>query len=215
KGGCITKPVHEDITYGDMDSSIDNLWNFLLFVGYLKKTDERFEDRKHLITMDIPNDEVLYIYEEKILEWFQEKVRIPDSSKLYQAILEKDTDKISGELNIRLMEMISFHDTAENFYHGFLLGVLSNINHYEIKSNRESGIGRSDICMKSTGIIKKAIIFECKVLKDTDDAEEKCKEALNQITEKKYDAELILQGFRDIIKYGIVFRGKECMIMSD
>jgi hypothetical protein len=165
--------------------------------------------------MKIPNDEVLYIYEVKIMEWFQEKVKILDSSELYQAILEKDTSKITGELNIRLMDMISFHDTAENFYHGFLLGILSNIDNYIVKSNRESGLGRSDIFLKSTGIEKKAAIFECKVLKENDDAEEKCLEALQQINDKRYDAELIQLGYKEIIKYGIVFRGKQCMIMAE
>ncbi|MDR1699932.1 MAG: ATP-binding protein [Lachnoclostridium sp.] len=214
KGGSITRPIHEDITYDDIDSSMDNLWNFLLFVGYLKKVSERTKDRKRFITMNIPNDEVLCIYEEKITEWFQEKVKIENSSDFYHAIIEKNSPKITEELNARLIDMISFYDTAENFYHGFLLGILANIKGYQVKSNRETGLGRSDIFIKSTGIQKKAIIFECKVLKDNDDAEEKCREAIRQIDEKKYGAELVKEGYRDIIKYGIVFRSKECLVMA-
>ncbi|MDR1699931.1 MAG: PD-(D/E)XK nuclease domain-containing protein, partial [Lachnoclostridium sp.] len=145
---------------------------------------------------------------------FDEKIKMSNLSEFMNAILEKDTEKLMEELNIRLNNTISFYDTAENFYHGFLLGILSNIDNYIVKSNRESGVGRSDIFLKSTGIEKKAAIFECKVLKENDDAEEKCLEALQQINDKRYDAELIQLGYKEIIKYGIVFRGKQCMIIA-
>ncbi|MDR1700632.1 MAG: ATP-binding protein [Lachnoclostridium sp.] len=215
RGESITKPIHEDITYDEIDSSMEDLWSFLFFTGYLKKEKDQSKDRKRFLTMNIPNQEILYIYERKISEWVDEKLKITDPVRLLKAIVHKDTESIIQELNNRLIDMISFYDTAENFYHGFLLGVLSNIGGYKVKSNRETGLGRSDIFMKTTGITKKAMIFECKVLAEKDDAEEKCKEALRQIQEKKYDSELKQEGYQDIINYGIVFRGKECLIMTD
>ncbi|MDR1699933.1 MAG: ATP-binding protein [Lachnoclostridium sp.] len=214
KGGIITKPVHEDITYEDIDSSMDNLWNVLLFVGYLKKVDEINEGRKRFVTMNIPNEEVLCIYEEKIIEWFHENIKINDTSVLCQAIVEKDTAKIAEELNNRLVSIISFYDSAENFYHGFLVGILSNIKEYRVKSNRETGFGRSDIFMKRIGSDYGSAIFEIKTAKQRGELAEKCTEALEQIKEKKYVHELEEDGYRDVILYGISFCGKECMIKT-
>lgn len=216
-GGSITVPIHEEIVYRDiMQSTVNrvlhNIWNFLFFTGYLTKTGESTQGRQKYFTMAIPNEEVLYIYENQISIWFEEQIKISDTAPFLKAILEGDTDTIEKELNKRLMATISFHDSAENFYHGFLTGILSNIEGYIIKSNRESGSGRSDIFMKTKGVFKRAVIFECKALKDYEDAEEKCIAALKQIEEKHYAYELGEEGYSVIQKYGISFRSKECMV---
>jgi hypothetical protein len=215
RGGTIERPVYEDIVYSEIKSDMNNLWNFLFFTGYLKKTEERFEERQRYLTLKIPNEEVIYIFERKIREWFNEKIKLKDAKILYHAILDKDTETITDELNKCLMDMISFHDSAENFYHGFLTGILGNLYGFKVKSNREAGIGRSDIYIKSTGIQKKAAIFECKVLRDNEDAIEKCNAALKQIEEKRYDSGLVADGYKDVLKYAVVFKGKECLVAAN
>ena len=214
RGESITKPVHDDIIYSEIKQNTDNLWNFLFFTGYLKKTGEKTEDEITYFEMKIPNKEAVYIYKRKIKEWFEEKTKITNTDIILKAITEKDAEALSEELNKRLSDIISFYDTKEAFYHGFLLGILSNIQGYLIKSNRESGNGRSDIYMKDKGIRKRGIVFELKIVGDKDDPEEKCREALAQIETKKYAYELEEEGYRNVLRYGIAFRGKECMVMA-
>jgi hypothetical protein len=214
RGNSIEKPVFSDMVYSEIKENIVNLWNFLFFTGYLRKIGERFEDDQRILTFRIPNKEVLYIYKRKIREWFHEKIKVKDTTALIHAILSNDTKMITTELNQRLMDLISFHDSAENFYHGFLTAILGSLSGFQVKSNREAGKGRSDIFMKSTGLKKIAVIFECKVLKDNEEPEKKCEEALNQIEEKNYAYDLIEEGYKIILNYAVVFRGKECLIAA-
>ncbi|MDY4078694.1 MAG: AAA family ATPase [Clostridium sp.] len=211
-GNAIEKAVFEEVTYEDINKKDDNLWSFLLFTGYLKKVSKRQEGENIYVKMAIPNSEVRYIYKNMIIEWFNNKIKQKDFSKMYEAMFNGDELTFEEELVSVLEETISFNDSYENFYHGFLVGVLSNIDNYEIKSNRESGIGRSDIIIKYPNRRGKAVIIEIKVAKNVNDLENKCYEALNQIEEKKYDMELVQDGYKDILKYGIVFYKKDCMI---
>lgn len=153
-----------------------------------------------------------FIDKNKIKDWFSEHVKIQDSRSFLKAITEKNVEALEDELNGRMLKLISYLDSHENFYHGFLVGVLSNVQGYEIKSNRESGKGRSDIFMKNKGVKKNTVIFELKVIKDREDPEMVASRALAQIEEKNYVAELEAAGFKDILQYGIAFRGKECLI---
>ena len=213
EGKTIEKPVHEDITYDEIYNSMDNLWNFMFFTGYFKKIKERMdsEDKRYL-ELSIPNREVKYIFRTKVLSWFHDKVKSKDLSALYTAIFNKDVDIFQKELNKLLRETISFNDAYENFYHGFVVGVLANMHEYLIKSNRESGDGRSDIYIKSMSIFEPAVILELKVCDNPKDLFIKCDEALEQIEEKKYDEELRQEGYENIIKYGISFYRKDCII---
>ncbi len=213
EGKTIEKPVHEDITYDEIYNSMDNLWNFMFFTGYFKKINERMdsEDKRYL-ELSIPNREVKYIFRTKVLNWFHDKVKSKDLSILYTSIFNKDVDIFQKELNKILRETISFNDAYENFYHGFVVGVLANMHEYIIKSNRESGDGRSDIYIKSMSIFEPAVILELKVCDNPKDIFKKCDEALEQIEEKKYDEELRQEGYENIIKYGISFYRKDCII---
>ena len=212
-GKTIEKVIHEDITYADIDSSMDNLWNFLFFTGYLKKVSVRMnEDNEILITLAIPNEEIRLIYKNTILNWFDEGIKSKDLSKMYEAMLGGDTLTFENELVDLLTESISFYDAYENFYHGFLLGTLVNLRRYIIKSNRETGKGRSDIIIKYPNRRGAAVILELKVAKNFKEMSDKCDEALNQIEEKQYDAELLEEGYTNIVKYGITFYKKDCMI---
>lgn len=213
EGGTIEKPVHEEITYEDIYKTIDNLWNFLFFTGYLKKVSERLEDVTTYITLGIPNLEVKYIYQNTILDWFGTQIRQKDLTGIYTALLEKNTQQMEKELSKNLMETISFYDYREDYYHGFLGGLLKMMEGYTIKSNRESGLGRSDLLLLSAPYEGIAIIIEIKVAETYAQLEEKAKAALKQMEEKQYDAELRLEGYRHFIKYGISFYKKLCRVL--
>ena len=211
EGKTITKPIHEDITCEDMDSTQDNLWNFLFFTGYLKKIRESQEGETIYMEMAIPNSEVRYIYKNTVLRWFEEKTDKKELSPLYQSILDGDTEKMAEILSENLMETISFYDYQESYYHGFLAGMLKNIGNYIVQSNRESGNGRPDILLKYPSVRGKAVIIEIKVSKTYQGLEEKCDEALRQIEEQRYEEALRQEGYQHIMKYGVAFYRKECM----
>ena len=212
-GETIEKPVHEDITYDEIYKNTDSIWNFMYFTGYLKKVYERMdsEDERYLGLM-IPNKEVKYIFRHKVLDWFNEKIKVKDLSILYNSILEGDTETF--ELNVVdiLEDTISFNDAYESFYHGFLLGILSNMERYIVQSNREMGNGRSDILIRYPNRRGKAVIIEMKIAKEITQLESKCDEALAQIEDRKYYSPLVKEGYKDILKYGIAFYRKDCLI---
>ena len=210
-GMTITKPIHEDITYDDMDSTQDNLWNFLFFTGYLKKIQEHQEGETIYMEMAIPNIEVRYVYKNAVLRWFEKRTEKKELTPLYDSLLKGDGEKFSEILSENLMETISFYDYQESYYHGFLAGMLKNIGNYIVQSNRESGNGRPDILVRYPSVRGKAVIIEIKVARTYQVLEEKCEEALTQIEGKKYEEELRNEGYRDILKCGVAFYRKECM----
>ena len=212
-GGTIEKPVHEDITYEDIYRTADNLWNFLFFTGYLKKVEERQEDVANYLTLALPDLEVKYIYQNTILEWFDRKIRHKDLTGIYNALLKKETQLLEREISVNLMETISFYDYREKYYHSFLGSLLKMMDGYTIKSNRESGLGRSVLQLLSAPYDGIAIIMELKVADTYAQLVEKAEEALIQIEEKQYDAELRLEGYHTFIKYGISFYKKLCKVM--
>lgn len=212
-GGTIEKPVHEEITYEDVSKTEDNLWNFLFFTGYLKKQGERFDGETIYLTLAIPNTEVRLIYRNTILDWFNTKIKQKDFTELFHALLKKDTHGLEQNLSECLMETISFYDYREDYYHGFLGGLLKMMQGYTVKSNRENGLGRSDLLLLSAPYDGIAIIIEIKVTDIYAELEQKAKYALNQIEEKQYDAELKLEGYHTFIKYGIAFYKKLCKVL--
>lgn len=218
EGGTIEKPIHEDITYDDMHSTQDNLWNFLFFTGYLKKISQRQEGETIYMEMAIPNSEVRYIYKNAVLRWFEEKVEKKTEKKeltsLYESLLNGNTEKMGEILSENLMETISFYDYQESYYHGFLAGLLRPMGNYIVQSNRESGKGRPDILVRYPSVRGKAVILEIKAAKTYQELEKKCDEALRQIEEQKYEEGLRREGYKDILKYGVAFYKKECMVKA-
>lgn len=213
EGGTIEKTVHEEITYEDIYKNVDNLWNFLFFTGYLKKVEERLEDVNTYVTLAIPNMEIKYIYQNTILDWFGVQIKQKDLSGIYKALLQKDTQLLEKELSKNLMETISFYDYREDYYHGFLGGLLKMMEGYTIKSNRESGLGRSDLLLLSAPYDGIAIIVEIKVADTYAQLNKKAESALDQIEQKQYDEELKLEGYHEFIKYGISFYKKLCKVL--
>ena len=213
-GGFLEKPVHEEITYGDIHASEDNLWNFLYFTGYLTSCGQRFDDETTFIRLKIPNIEVKTVYKNTVLNWFDNKVKHTDLKPLVRAIEESDCDAMAEIISGQLMDTISFFDYGESYYHGFLAGLLKAAGGYRILSNRESGEGRTDLIMKESRFRGRAVIFEIKTAKEFSEMEEKCREALQQIEDRKYEEELRREGCREILKYGICFLKKGCIVMK-
>ncbi len=213
QGGSIEKSVHEDITYGSVDESQDNLWNFLFFTGYLRQESQRLDGRNRMVRLSIPNEEVAYIYENTISGWFKDMVRTRDLSTMYRAMLSGDGEIFQKELSRLLQESISYMDNGEAFYHGFLLGALGGLSDYLVKSNRESGDGRPDIQIRHVDVSQGAVILELKACSTYSQLRPAAEEALAQIRDRAYDRELREEGYERILHYGIAFFRKQCLIL--
>jgi hypothetical protein len=211
-GGTLEIQVHEEVTYGDMHSNGENLWNFLYFTGYLTKESEYFEESSIFLRARIPNIEVKTIYQNTILNWLKAAMKKEDFHDLYRAMEDGNAQRMTDILNGQLFRTISFYDSAENFYHGFLTGILSQSENYLVKSNRESGNGRSDIMVKSPSLRGRSFIVEVKVSDSIDDLEKDAERALQQIYDKRYMEELHAEGYRKIDGYGIAFYRKDCEV---
>lgn len=211
-GGTLDIQIHEEITYGDMYGSGENLWNFLYFTGYLTKESEYFKESSIFLRVRIPDIEVKTIYQNTILNWLKAAIKKEDFHDLYRAMEEGDARRMADILNGQLFRTISFYDSAENFYHGFLTGILSQSENYLVKSNRESGNGRSDIMVKSPSLRGRAFIVEVKVSDSVDNLEKDAEKALKQIYEKRYMEELRAEGYRKIDCYGVSFFRKDCEV---
>ena len=215
-GETITKTIRQELTYREVEDSIDNIWSVLYSTGYL--TCRRRVPGKRM-KLALPNREVRELFIVLVKDWFEE-ITQADSGKISRfctAFPSGDTDTIQEMLGNYLWDSISVRDTAvrrnmkENFYHGMLLGLLQSQDSWLVKSNAEAGEGYSDISIQTPDRI--GIIIE---LKYTDDGnlETACKEALEQIEEKKYAEGLKRRGMKKVIKYGIAFCGKELLIYN-
>ena len=214
-GETITKTIRQELTYREVEDSIDNIWSVLYSTGYLTCR-RRVPGRR--MELALPNREVRELFIDLVKDWFEE-ITQADSGKISRfctAFPSGDTDTIQEMLGNYLWDSISVRDTAvrrnmkENFYHGMLLGLLQSQDSWLVKSNAEAGEGYSDISIQTPDRI--GIMIE---LKYTDDGnlEAACKEALEQIEEKKYAEGLKRRGMKKVIKYGIAFCGKECLVV--
>ncbi len=212
-GGTIEKKIHEDITYDGIYDTKENLWNFLFFTGYMRKVSERIEGRDIYVTMRIPNEEVLYIYESDIRRWFEKKVesRRDDKKTLQKAVLDRDTESISRILTSLLKESISTFDSAESFYHGFLLSMLMGTTDYRAKSNREAGDGRPDIVLYPENPPDPALLSERKTRKKYNEMQDGLNEAFTQIRDKRYGDGILEDGYAGAVSFGICFCRKSCI----
>lgn len=212
QGETLDIPVHEEIAYDDMHSRGENLWNFLYFTGYLTKESEYFKESSISLRARIPNIEVKTIYQTTILNWMKDIIRKEDFHDLHRAMEEGNAERMGEILTGQLFRTISFYDSAENFYHGFLTGILSQSGNYLVKSNRETRNGRSDIMVKSPSLRGRSFILEVKVSKSIDDLEEDAEKALQQIYDKKYWEELKTEGYKKIDCYGMSFYRRDCEV---
>ena len=216
-GGSVKKRIKQDLTYRDLDSTIDNLWSLLFTTGYLTQSEEA-ED--NMTELRIPNREVHWIFIEQIRQWFQEET-VKDNAALEsfrKAFQENDVPAIEESLTFYLKKNISIRDTyvkksmKENFYHGVLLGIFGNIDGWIIMSNTESGDGYSDILVE----IEENEIGLVIELKYAEDAafDTACEKALQQIKDRNYEEILIDDGMKTIYRYGIACYKKRCKVIS-
>ena len=216
-GGRITKRIKQELTYRDIDESMENVWSVLYATGYLTGTHVEEADAD-IFRLWIPNGEIRKLFYELVEEWFR-KVSRSDTARINRfcaAFPAGNTDAIQEMLGDYLWDSISVRDTAvrrnmkENFYHGMLLGLLRSQDSWLVKSNAETGEGYSDISIQTPDRV--GMIIELKYA-DDGNLEAACSEALRQIEEKKYAEGLKRRGAKRILKYGIAFCEKECMVV--
>ena len=211
-GGSIEKPVYEDITYVNMDVRSDYIWSFLLHTGYIKPKRIYMNGIQLYFEAVIPNLEIVTIYENTFRQWFDESIRSADKSLLLKAVLDGDAETFQLEVNRWLLRSISYHDGYENFYHGFLVGLLEYNDDYLVESNREAGTGRNDVIIKNVLTRNMAVVIEIKTVHEGETLDGQCDEALKQIEEMQYEVNLKYEGYKEIVKYGIAFDGKFCKV---
>ena len=215
-GESIEKDVALELTYDEIDKSIENLWSVLFTTGYLTHTGRTEAGKYRLV---IPNREVRNLFVKKIREWFLDVSRNDGKTleELCNAFVNKDTEKIEQIFGDYLWNTISIRDTAvakekkENFYHGILLGLLGYKSSWLIKSNAESGTGYSDILVE-VPTNRTGIVIELKYA-ENGDMDAACEDALRQIEEKNYVAKLKQDGMRNFIRYGIACFKKDCRVV--
>lgn len=214
-GGTIIKNIKKELTYREIDDSIENVWSVLFATGYLT---QRGRSSGKQLRLTIPNKEIRELFIDLVKDWFKETSRADLSKieKFCKAFPDGDAVLIEEMLRDYLWDSISVRDTAvrrnrkENFYHGMLLGILQSQGNWLIQSNAELGEGYSDISICTSN--RTGIVIELKYV-DDGNLEKGCKEALKQIEERKYAIGLQRKGMKNIIKYGIAFCEKECMVV--
>lgn len=214
-GEIITKPLYENMTYKEMETDKPTIWSFLLHTGYLKllKSFRNDGGTQLMGNFSIPNFEILTIFNDEIQHWISDILRKNDNTYILNAMLEKNPKLLEKHINDWLYKTISYHDAKEreSFYHGLLLGLFSNFENFKVVSNRESGNGRFDIVLKDYQY-NNAIILELKVADTKKDLVNESNKALKQIDDNHYDTELLNDGYTNILKYGIAFFKKVCMV---
>ena len=214
-GETIVKTVRQELTYRDIEDSIDNIWSVLYSTGYLTSKG-RLPGKQ--MKLALPNREVRELFIDLVKDWFREETRADTSriNRFCAAFPKGDVATIQDMLHDYLWDSISVRDTAvrsnmkENFYHGMLLGLLQSQGSWIVRSNAETGIGYSDISVATPERL--GMVIELKYAEDGN-LEAACTKALAQIDEKKYDEALRRRGMKSILKYGIAFWEKECMVV--
>lgn len=217
EGKAIQKEIRLELTYNELDSTIENLWSVLFATGYLT---QQGKPQGRTYSLIIPNESIRQIFIEQIQELFKETTR-KDENRLKdfcKAFEEGNAEAIEEQFNNYLMKTISIRDTfttkKENFYHGVLLGLLSYDPDWYITSNQESGDGYSDIMIEAEQA-RIGIIIEVKYAENIKMLDKACEKALKQIKEKHYDQKLEKEGYETILNYGIACYKKRCKVLVD
>ena len=229
RGQAITVNFDEQIVYNQLDDNEEAIWSLLLASGYLKvqNIDYRGITLEPWYTLDITNIETLSMFMTMFRGWFKNKDA--NYNDFVKALLKGSLKEMNIYMNDVALATFSSFDTGkkpseksqpERFYHGFVLGLLVELrDRYQIRSNRESGYGRYDVMLTPVTEVDDAIVIEFKVHEpdEEESLQDTVRTALDQITEKNYDAELLLQGIpADRIRhYGFAFEGKKVLIGQD
>ena len=213
-GTPIHTQIFEDVTYGTIDVNQDYIWSFLLFTGYLKIISCETVGDETYYDMVIPNVEIKSIYKNTIRSWFIDHVNRDSRTDILESVIHADAEKLEDLLCTWLTNTISCFDEQENYYHGFVTGLVSRFSGYMVVSNRESGNGRFDLVVKQRSRWHHAAILEFKVVEKYNQMTKACEDALRQIEEKDYEASLRDEQYENIAKLGICFCQKRCRVKS-
>jgi len=216
-GDVIEKKIRQDLTYDEIDQSIDNLWSVLFTTGYLTQTGRA---ERGIYKLMIPNKEVREVFIDQIQQWFDQTVVNDEDrmSSFYQSFAQGKAKDVQDQLTSILAETISILDTKarneekENFYHGMMLGLLRNHRNWIVRSNVESGEGFVDILIKPEDP-DEGILIELKYSKTFDGLEKACERAMEQVKNRRYDEALREEGRCHILAYGIAFCKKRCKVV--
>ncbi|MBD9002375.1 MAG: hypothetical protein EGR12_08615 [Coprococcus catus] len=211
-GGYIIQHINENLTYDYLHSSEENLWSILYLTGYLTRAREeavKKELPEDLTALMIPNKEIREIFETTVKKWFSDHAREWNREKLFEAVWNGDSEKLTAEMTRLLRRTISYHDYREDFYHAFLAGIFTGAG-YRVESNREHGEGRSDIVIYDMPHGRVAV-FEVKYSLQLQDMEKDCDRALSQIKERFYAKEFE-NDYDEVWCYGISFFRKRCLV---
>ena len=212
----IEVPVNLETVINGIENNEDNIWGLMLGTGYLKVT-EVVSLAENIYKVKLPNYEIKLLFQDMIRGWFSDKVPGNDLRSILKDLVELKLDEFQKKFRVLTREMFSYMDvgenTAENFYHAFVLGMLVGLRDtYYVNSNRESGFGRYDIMLEPHDKSKNSFIIEFKVADEFDEKmiEDTIANAKKQIEEKGYESNLRERGFNNITKIVFAFKGKEC-----
>ena len=212
----IEVPINlETVIYG-IEKNEDNIWGLMLGTGYLKVV-EVVDLAEGIYKVKLPNYEIKLLFQDIVRDWFKDKVAGNDLRSILKDLVELNLDEFQKKFRVLVREIFSYMDvgenTAENFYHAFVLGMLVGLKDtYYVNSNRESGFGRYDIMLEPHDKTKNSFIIEFKVADDFEEEtiEEVIANEKKQIEEKGYESNLKERGFTNITKMVFAFKGKEC-----
>ena len=213
-GTPIHTQIFKDVTYGTIDVNQDYIWSFLLFTGYLKIISCETIGDETYYDMVIPNVEIKSIYKNTIRSWFIDHINRDSRTDILESVIHADAEKLEDLLCTWLTNTISCFDEQENYYLGFVTGLVSGFNGYMVVSNRESGNGRFDLVVKQRSRWHHAAILEFKVVEKYNQMTKACEDALRQIEEKDYEASLRDEQYENIAKLGICFCQKRFRVRS-
>ena len=218
KDEAIEVPINLDTVIVGIEDYEDNIWGLLLGTGYLKVV-EVVDLARGIYKVKIPNYEIRLLFEQIIESWFKDKVIGNDLRSILKDLVTLNLSEFEKKFQVLVRQMFSFmdvgSDTAENFYHAFVLGMLVGLKDmYYVNSNRESGYGRYDIMLEPIDKKGNSFIIEFKVLENDEEKtlEDTINNAIKQIEEKKYEENLRERGFTTITKMVFAFKGKEVKI---
>ena len=222
-GGIVKKHINPNITYADLIKNETNLWSVLYMTGYLtivpgslpvmtsndpNEVKELYEDP---FALKIPNKEIRILFEKTIAAWFEDTIKEDSRDELFDSLWNGDAVKLTEIITDYLYKTISYFDYKEDYYHAFLVGLLSGRKGVSVRSNDETGRGRTDILVKNKDK-RLVVIIETKRAESENELEKLSREALKQIDDMKYYVPFKNE---KLIKYGIAFWGKDCFVAKD
>ena len=206
-GGTVTAKINEKLTYGDLkNKDLNSFWSLLYLTGYL--TPVNINTDTNQFTLKIPNKELNIIFRDSVSTWFENEIIPPSLEEIISQLWAYDAAGLTKTFSDLLIKSISGFDYSENFYHGFILGIMT-LTPYRVKSNRETGEGRTDIFIINDS---KVAVFEFKIAQKYEQLSQRADDALAQIDDRKYTEEFIADGYPEIIKIGIGFFKKQCVV---